>query len=53
MGRRFLAWLGGVSLGAAVGLLAANAVMESAAIERGFALHCPVSGEFAWKGECE
>lgn len=23
------------------------------AIERGYALHCPATGEFAWKGECE
>ena len=23
------------------------------AIEKGYALHCPKDGEFAWKGECE
>ncbi|MEM8794074.1 MAG: hypothetical protein AAGE61_00800 [Pseudomonadota bacterium] len=23
------------------------------AIKRGYALHCPTTGEFAWKGECE
>lgn len=23
------------------------------AIERGYALHCPVTGDFAWKGECD
>ena len=23
------------------------------AIERGYALHCPKGGEFAWKGECD
>ena len=27
--------------------------METQAIERGYALHCPVSGDFAWKGECD
>ncbi len=25
---------------------------ESAAVQRGFALHCPDDGEWAWKGEC-
>lgn len=23
------------------------------AIERGYALYCPTTGEWAWKGECE
>jgi hypothetical protein len=23
------------------------------AIERGYALHCPKDGRFAWKGECD
>ena len=27
--------------------------LKSEAIERGYALHCPQDGEFAWKGECE
>lgn len=27
--------------------------LKSQAIERGYALHCPQEGEFAWKGECE
>jgi len=26
---------------------------ESQAIERGYALHCPKTGDFAWKGECD
>ena len=26
--------------------------IEQQAIERGYALHCPKNGEFAWKGEC-
>lgn len=27
--------------------------MKHQAIERGYALHCPDDGKFAWKGECE
>ena len=27
--------------------------VQSQAIERGYALHCPHDGEFAWVGECE
>ena len=27
--------------------------LKSDAIEKGYALHCPKDGEFAWKGECE
>lgn len=27
--------------------------METQAIERGYALHCPKDGSFAWKGECD
>lgn len=26
---------------------------RSEAIERGYALRCPTTGEFAWKGECD
>lgn len=25
---------------------------QTQAIERGYALHCPDTGDFAWKGEC-
>lgn len=28
-------------------------ILKEQAIERGYALYCPVNGEFAWKGECE
>ena len=28
-------------------------VLKHQAVERGYALHCPTDGEFAWKGECE
>ena len=27
--------------------------LKHQAIERGYALHCPRNGEFAWVGECE
>ena len=27
--------------------------LKADAIERGYALHCPKGGEFAWKGECD
>jgi len=26
---------------------------EAEAIQRGYALHCPQTGDFAWKGECD
>jgi len=26
---------------------------QAEAIERGYALHCPKDGRFAWKGECD
>lgn len=26
---------------------------QSEAIERGYALHCPKNGKFAWQGECD
>lgn len=26
--------------------------MEEQAIERGYAIYCPVNGKFAWKNEC-
>ena len=27
--------------------------IKKQAIERGYALHCPADGKFAWEGECE
>lgn len=27
--------------------------LRQQAIERGYALHCPADGRWAWKGECE
>lgn len=28
-------------------------ILQSQAIENGYAQHCPLDGEFAWVGECE
>lgn len=27
--------------------------LQIEAIQRGYALHCPQTGDFAWKGECD
>lgn len=27
--------------------------LQNQAIERGYALHCPITGDYAWKGECD
>ena len=27
--------------------------IKAEAIQRGYALHCPQTGDFAWKGECD
>ena len=27
--------------------------LKADAIDRGYALHCPKDGDFAWKGECD
>lgn len=27
--------------------------LQHQAIERGYALYCPTTGDFAWKGECD
>ena len=35
-----------------VGVHDGNVRMKEAAIDRGFALYCPVSGQFSWKDEC-
>jgi hypothetical protein len=29
-----------------------HAATKEEAIQRGYALHCPQTGDFAWKGEC-
>lgn len=51
-------WLGllfiivGVS-GILVGAFGGHEYFERQAIDRGYALHCPDTGNFAWKGECD
>jgi hypothetical protein len=32
---------------------AGRADLRTEAIERGYGLHCPTNGRFAWRGECE
>ena len=27
--------------------------MEDAAIKRGYAIHCPLTGDFGWQDECQ
>lgn len=43
-------------VGALIGIFAGHQMRERTwehqAIERGYALHCPDTGDFAWKGEC-
>ena len=34
------------------GTISGEGTMETQAIERGYAIYCPVDGEFAWLGEC-
>jgi hypothetical protein len=38
-------------LGVATG--SSNLKFQAQAIERGYALHCPSDGRFAWIGECD
>lgn len=40
-------------LGFGLGVFWIQDITHEAAIERGFALRCPETGDFAWKGECE
>lgn len=35
------------------GLISQEAAWRAEAIERGHALHCPSTGNFAWIGECD
>ena len=50
----------GLALGLGIGLIIAAVLLflnekkhHIEAIERGYALYCPVTGNFAWKGECD
>ena len=55
----FLVWLVGIVIGVwlyaeVVELIHRDVSdLKHQAIERGYALHCPHDGEFAWVGECE
>lgn len=60
MDSEFGAFLAGCFITFWVGLLfivspffTPNSYWEAEAIERGYALYCPLDGEFAWKGECD
>lgn len=45
----------GLLVGGAMTLVAAfhDMAPKTHAIERGYALYCPTTGAFAWKGECD
>lgn len=36
----------------AIGWYTTNKQWKNEAIDRGYALYCPISGDFAWKDEC-
>ena len=38
---------------AAAGRFDEGTRLQHQAIERGYALYCPITGEYAWKGECD
>ena len=42
-----------VGSGSVHGVVYGQGTMETQAIERGYAIYCPVDGEFAWLGECK
>lgn len=52
----YVIFLGGFIIGAFIASLITMDVTtnfyKNQAIERGYALHCPTNGKFAWKGEC-
>lgn len=35
------------------GLLSGIERVQRQAVQRGYALHCPIDGRFAWRGECD
>lgn len=48
----------GVFMGVILGAIVTAAIclshsIKDEAVERGYAQHCPLNGEWAWKGECE
>lgn len=42
-----------VFIGFILGHMSGEDSMETEAIERGYAIYCPTSGDFAWKNECD
>jgi uncharacterized membrane protein YpjA len=42
-----------VFIGFIFGYMYGEDEMQAQAIQRGYALYCPSSGDFAWQGECE
>lgn len=43
----------GLIFGLGFGIWGATTWTRAQAVERGYALHCPTTGDFAWKGECK
>lgn len=39
-------------IGGAIADRVASTHYKRGAVERGYAMHCPADGEWAWKGEC-
>lgn len=51
-------WAGAILMGVALVVLfsfvtTTLTVPKHEAVSRGYALYCPTTGDFAWKGECE
>lgn len=42
-----------VIVGIIIGAFGMQNTYQKEAIQKGYALYCPDTGEFAWKGECE
>jgi hypothetical protein len=40
-------------IGFIVGVIVGEVEMQAQAIQRGYALYCPSSGDYAWQGECK
>jgi len=53
----FLCFCSGISIGAALILFvfqdASEREWETKTVDRGLAIYCPKSGEWAWVGECD
>jgi hypothetical protein len=42
-----------VFIGFIVGVIVGEGDIKTQAIQRGYALYCPSSGDYAWQGECK